>query len=381
MQYEVRGKTGSSNQTRRSYNGRLTSYDGVSSIVKTSPKPIKLLIVDDSRLIRSAIKKIFEMDRQVKVVGEAANGKEALAIIPKLRPDVITLDINMPVMDGLLTLKHIMIKHPTPTIMVSSLTREGATNTFDALRFGAIDFIAKPSQIKGGGFKAQQQNILHKVKLAAAVKMNDIRLSRTRVRSLATTNPTGVGIERCVVFGASEGGYGAMLKIIPKLKPDWPATYLGVIYAAPAYVDAFVRYLNRYSAINVKRATEGVTLQSGTCYLATGYEYITAVKINQKLSLRVHPSPFPKRRGTINILMLSLSEIMLDRTVGVILSGQDQDGAEGVAEIARVGGDVIIQAPQTCLFKEMAQTAISLCKSGKISPDTDIADAIRGLFQ
>ncbi|MEA3333191.1 MAG: chemotaxis protein CheB [Pseudomonadota bacterium] len=380
MQCEVDNKNRNNKQSYQIYNKTLSEPDEATLIVNPAPKPIRLLIVDDSRLIRTAIRKIFDLDAQVKIVGEAANGNEALAIIPKLKPDVITLDINMPKMDGLLTLKHIMIKHPTATVMVSSLTKEGATKTFDALRFGAIDFIAKPSQLEGKGFKTQQQNILEKIKLAAAVQMENIRLSRTRINAPTNNNSTQTEIDRCVVFGASEGGYGAMLKIIPRLKPDLPAAYIGIIYAAPAYVDAFANYLNRHSVINVKRAIEGITLQSGTCYLATGYEYITAVKMNKKLALRVHPSPFPERRGTINILMLSLSEIMSNKTMGVILSGQDQDGAEGVAEIARVGGDVIIQSPQTCLFKEMAQTAIRMCNSGKIVADINIANAIEDYF-
>jgi two-component system chemotaxis response regulator CheB len=210
--------------------------------------------------------------------------------------------------------------------------------------------------------------------------MKNVRLFRTRKNLLTNPEPTAVGIERSVVFGASEGGYSALLKIIPQLKPDWAATYIAVLYAAPAYIDAFANYLNDHSTINVKRATDGETLEGGTCYLAAGSEYITAVEVNQRLSLRVHPSPFPERRGAINMLMLSLSEIMSDHAVGIILSGQEQDGAEGVAEIARVGGDVIIQAPQTCLFKEMAQTAIQLCKSGKILPDIYIADAIEAYF-
>lgn len=380
MHCEVDLKNGSSKPASQSYNEMLTDSDEISSTVKASPKPIKLLVVDDSRLIRTAIKKLFDQDVQIKVVGEAANGKEALTMIPKLQPDVITLDINMPEMDGLLTLKHIMIKHPTPTVMISSLTKEGATKTFDALRFGAINFIAKPSQLDGDDVKEQQQNILDKVKLAADVKMKNVRLFRSRKKPLTSPKPTAVGIERSVVFGTSEGGYSALLKIIPQLKPDWAATYIAVLYAAPAYIDAFAHYLNDHSTINVKRATDGETLEGGTCYLAAGSEYITAVEVNQRLSLRVHPSPFPERRGAINMLMLSLSEIMSDHAVGIILSGQEQDGAEGVAEIARVGGDVIIQAPQTCLFKEMAQTAIQLCKSGKILPDIYIADAIEAYF-
>ncbi len=338
-------------------------------------KPIKLLIVDDSRIIRTAIKKIFDPDPQIEVVGEAGNGEEALAIIPELQPDVITLDINMPKMDGLLTLKHIMIKHPTPTVMISSLTKEGATKTFDALRLGAINFIAKPSNLNKNSINSQQQNILDKIKLAANINMKHVRLFRARTQ-LQTTTKKKSPLERCVVLGTSEGGYSALLKIIPQLKPDLPVTYLAILYAAPAYVDAFAKYLNQHSAVKVKRAVDGKVLKSGTCYLAAESEYITAVKVKKKLSLRVHPSPFPKRRGAINILMLSLSEIMSDRTLGIILSGQEQDGAEGVAEIARVGGEVIIQDPQTCLFKEMPETAIRLCESGDILPDTYIAEAI-----
>lgn len=348
---------------------------------ETSPSRVRLLIVDDSRMIRTAIKKIFDADEQIEVVGEAANGKLALEMIPELKPDIITLDVNMPKMNGLLTLKHIMIKYPTPTVMISSLTKEGSFETFDALRLGAIDFIAKPSQLGADTVKTYQQNILQKIKLAADVKMRNIRLLRTRKHNLvATDKPGNVDIKRYFILGASEGGYGAMLKIIPKLKPEWPAVYLGVLYADPTYIDSFASYLDHHSAINVKRAKDGIKIQAGTCYLAAGSEYITAVEANQTLSLRVHSSPFPERRGAINMLMLSLAESMMDHTTGIILSGQGQDGAEGVMEIARMGGDVIIQAPQTCLFKEMPLAAIRQCKSGKISLDTRIADMIKSYF-
>ena len=346
-----------------------------------SQSHIRLLIVDDSRMIRTAIKKIFDEDEQIVVVGEAANGKQALEMIPELKPDIITLDVNMPKMNGLLTLKHIMIKFPTPTVMISSLTKEGSVETFDALRIGAIDFIAKPSQISNDNIRAYQQNILKKIKLAADVKMKNIRLLRTRKHNpVDTTKSFNVDIERYLIFGASEGGYGAILKIIPKLKLEWPAVYLGVLHTDPTHIDSFVSYLNHLSAINVKRARNGLTIQAGTCYLAAGSEYITATEGNQGLSLRVHSSPFPERRGAINMLMLSFAESMKGHTTGIILSGQGQDGAEGVTEIARMGGDVIIQTPQTCLFKEMSLSAIQRCQSSTILPDTHIADMIKNYF-
>ncbi len=348
-----------------------------SAVATPSVAPIRLMIVDDSRLIRTVVRQMFDADDQVQVVGEAANGREALQMLSEIAPDVITLDIKMPEMDGLSTLKHIMIKRPTPTVMISALTREGATETFDALRFGAIDFMPKPSQREDASLEDQEREIKRKVRLAAGIKMDNVRLLRTRPTNGGTP---ASAIERCVVFGASEGGYGVLLKIIPQLDPAWPATYLAILYAAEAHLDAFVDYLDAHSAIRVRRAVDDAPLEGGTCYLASGGEYVTAVRGDGRTTLRVHASPFPERRGAINMLMLSVSEVMAARTVAVVLTGKDEDGAEGAAEIARIGGQVMIQTPKTCLFKEMALSALQLCRSGRQLNDSEIAPAIQNLF-
>ena len=351
--------------------------DMAAAIAAPAEAPIRLMIVDDSRLIRTVVRQMFDADEQVRVVGEAANGREALQLLPEVAPDVITLDIKMPEMDGLSTLKHIMIKRPTPTVMISALTRDGATETFDALRFGAIDFMPKPSQREAASLEDQKRRIKRKVKLAAGIKMDNVRLLRTRPPN---GGAPAIAIERCVVLGASEGGYGALLKIIPQLDPAWPAAYLAVLYAAEAHLAAFVNYLDANSSLRVRRAADGMPLEAGTCYLASGREYVTAVQDGDRTGLRVHPSPFPGRRGAINMLMLSLSEVMGARTVAVVLTGKDADGAEGAAEIARIGGEVLIQDPQTCLFKEMALSALRLCRSGRPLNDSEIAPAIKTLF-
>jgi two-component system chemotaxis response regulator CheB len=380
MQHEIRCEHGNGHEALLACDGcreTLKVSGETSSIVKPSQAPIRLMIVDDSRLIRTVVRQMFDADGQVQVVGEAANGREALELLPDLKPDVITLDIKMPVMDGLSTLKHIMIKRPTPTVMISALTREGATETFDALRFGAIDFMPKPSQRDDASIEDQARRIKSKIKLAAGIKMDNVRLLRTR-----TPNGTAPAdeIRRVVVLGASEGGYGALLKIIPQLDPGWPAAYLAVLYAADAHIDAFIDYLNQHISLRIQRAVDGTVLRGGTCYLASGAEYVTAVRTTTRIALRVHPSPFPERRGAINMLMLSLSEVTSDKTVAVVLSGRDEDGAEGAAEIARVGGEVMIQNPKTCLFKEMAQAAIRLCRNGRRLNDSEIAPAIKTLF-
>ena len=358
----------------------LTVPDAASSIAGPSQNPIRLLIVDDSRLIRTAVKRLFASDGQVEVVGEAANGREALDLLPRLKPDVITLDINMPEMDGLSTLKHVMIKHPTPTVMFSALTREGATETFDALRFGAIDFMPKPSQSRGEDIAEQERLILQKVKVAAGVETGAIRLLRTS-RSDDEDRPNRISaLEGIVVLGASEGGYGAFLKIIPQLPPDLPAAYLAVQYAEPEHVSAFADYLNANSAVTVKRAMTGDVIQAGACYLASGSEYATLQKSDGRFSLQVNPSPFPERRGAINMLMLSVSENLPHQAIGVVLTGRGNDGAEGAAEIRRVGGTVILQDPRTCLFQEMVQASLRTGKADHVCSDLDIASAIKTAF-
>ena len=341
--------------------------------------PYKLLIVDDSKLIRRAISNIFTDQENIQVVGEASNGREALEILPKLNPDVVTLDINMPVMDGLTTLKHIMIKNPKPTVMLSSLTQEGASMTFDALKYGAIDFIPKPSRNNKDSLEKQGLDIIKKVKQAAEVEIESVQYIRSVLKGKSYDRPSGIACKNLFAMGASGGGYGALLKIIPQLLPDLPAAFLVVIYAALQHVDAFAAYLDDHSFIKVKRAKDKEPIEGGVCYLCSGEEYMTVHSSGNKYNLKVNPSPFSERRGSINMLMLSIAEVMTNRAVGVILSGSGDDGAEGLGEVVRMGGRAIVQDPNCCLFREMPCAAIDKCKNTEIIPDVKIAEKINSL--
>ena len=170
------------------------------------------------------------------------------------------------------------------------------------------------------------------------------------------------------------------MKIIPQLPADLPAACIVILYAAPAHVEAFADYLNTNSAIAVQRAIDGQPIQGGTCYLAAGSEYTSLHSTDGRMTMQVNPSPFPERRGAINMLMLSASEIMQNQTIGVVLSGKGSDGAEGLAEIRRVGGTVIMQDPRTCLFQEMVQASLRTGKADHICSDQDIASAIITAF-
>lgn len=337
---------------------------------------IRLLVVDDSKLMRKVIRNIFDTNGHIEVVGEAGNGKEALDIIPKLNPDVITLDINMPEMDGITTLKHIMIKHPKPTVMLSALTQEGAEVTFDALKFGAIDFVPKPSNQQDASLEEQSQNIIKKISMAAEVEIEAVRRLKAKPKSEKTVKPEEKECKYICALGASEGGYPALLKIIPQLNPDNPAAYLAVLYEDPVHVEAFAHYLDQNSAITVKRAKDGTSVEAGVCYIASGREYITVYAFYGEYSLQVNTSPFPSRRGAINMLMISLAERAEKNAIGVILSGSGDDGAEGVSEIIRLGGSAIVQEPKSCLHKDMPNYVIRNVQPLQILSDSKIAEEI-----
>lgn len=348
---------------------------GVSPQELLALDPLKVLVVDDSNMIRRVLCDIIKSDATKTVVAEAANGKEALDLLRASNPDVITLDINMPVMDGLTTLKHIMINNPTPTVMISALTQEGASETFDALKYGAIDFLPKPSQVKGGDLKSQQTEILRKIDLVAEVQIESVRYLRRPSRE-HSEKIKGKTCQCLFALGASEGGYGALLNVIPRLRVDLPAAYVAVMHQAPHHLDAFARYLDQCSQLNVERAADGTVLQSGTCYLAASTEYVTLENEGSQLIMKVNASPFPTRHGAINRLMGSTSQVMRKRAAGVILTGTGDDGLEGLGEIIDNGGAAFIQDPKSCLFKETPMAAANMYDVEYLVSDKQLAGAI-----
>lgn len=335
-----------------------------------------LLIVDDSKVVRDGLKSIFEKDRRFQVVGEASNGKEALKAIEALKPDVITLDITMPEMDGITTLKHLMITCPRPTIMMSNLASEGAEITFDALRYGAVDYIKKPNRLDEDCFENQAADICSRVEYAASVEVDLIRYIKIQAAKNAAVASRQVGAcKKIVAMGAAEGGYSTLLKIIPHLVADESTTYLVSLYVAQEYVDLYAEYLNKYSSLYVKTAEHNEIIKPGVCYLRSGTDYMSVHKQAEDISIHINPAPFASRKGSIDMLFFSMAEVIGKNSMGVVLSGSGSDGTEGLEEISRVGGVSIIQDPKTCLSKEMAMSALNN-KTDFIVSDFMIADVI-----
>ncbi len=341
----------------------------------------RLLIVDDSPLVRKTIRDLFADEESVEVVGEAENGIEALYNVSHLKPDVITMDISMPGMDGLSALKHIMIKSPTPVVMLSSLTKEGAAITFDALRFGAVDIISKPSAIENdGALDEQAADILSKIEFASQVEVGAIKYIR-RKKAAEPKPHTGNGVaQRVVAMGAAEGGYGALLKIIPHLKPDSDTAYLVTLYAAPHHVEAFARYLNSYGELQVKVAEHDEVIRPGICYLNSGRNYMTVHRYAAEPVLHVSPAPFASRKGSIDMMFFSTAEVMQGNTYGVVLSGCGSDGFEGLDELSRVGGSTLVQDQHSALCNGMINAAMARIEVAHVEPDSRIAAVLNNLL-
>ena len=338
-------------------------------------QPYRILVVDDSSVIRQAIVAIINSHDNLQVIGEATNGYEALELIKQLKPDLVTLDVIMPKMSGLTTLKHIMIFYPTPVVMLSSLTQQGCAITFDAIRYGAVDFIAKPSKLDGNSLKAKTNEIIQKVITAAKVKTSSLQYVRVKAKQTSFYNVNNV-CKNIVVLGVAEGGYCALLKIIPRLKALPNTVYMVVFYEAIAHIDGFIDYLNQYSQVLITRPQNNTRLQTGVCYLSLGEEYTTVHNEVTDLVVRVSRAPFSSRRGSIDMLMFSVAETVGRRALGVILTGAGVDGAEGLEEIVRVGGGAIIQAPLSCLYKSMSLAALNACEAETVVTDMEIATEI-----
>jgi len=346
-----------------------------------SGKPLNVLVVDDSRMIRRVLSDIIESRGDKKVVGEAENGKEALSLLKTTEPDVITLDINMPVMDGLTTLKHIMINNPTPTIMISALTQEGAAETFDSLKYGAVDFLAKPKSVKGGDLASQQEEILRKIELVAAVQIESIRYLRRPIREKSKTLTDPSASSNVLTIGVSEGGYGALLNVIPRIKADAAAAYVAVMRQSPEHIDAFARYLDNCSELSVERAVEGTILANGTCYLAAAKEHVSIGFSGNRPCITRHPNNRNGGGEAIDQLMISAAEHLKDKASGIILTGTGSDGIKGLGEIIKTGGAAFVQDPRSCLFKETPTLATELYTVDNTVSDKQMAGAINAFIE
>ncbi len=342
---------------------------------------IKVLIVDDSALIRKVLTDILKEDKEIDIVGTARNGKDALEKIPLLNPDIITLDVEMPIMDGLTTLKNIMSTYKLPVIMISSLTKEGADLTLKALDEGAVDFIPKPKNIFNMSESDIKREIIDKIKIGAKTKVEVNTNLSSLIRPTFSSDKKLIKIKKdfshIVAIGTSTGGPRALQNILPLLPHDINASIVVVQHMPPKFTKSLADRLNSMSNINIKEAEEGDILNRGWCYIAPGDYHMEVVKEGGSLVIRLNQEPPTMGlRPTVDILMKSVASIEEYAKTGVILTGMGSDGAKGISEMKRKDSYTIAQDESTSVVFGMPKSSIATNNIDEILPLNKIANRI-----
>jgi two-component system chemotaxis response regulator CheB len=350
-------------------------------------RPVRVLVVDDSAFMRYTIGKYIAAAPGLHVAGSARDGREALDLLPRLQPDVITLDVEMPRLDGLSTLKEIMSREPTPVVMLSSLTVEGARETVQALTWGAVDFVAKP--VDKANLAAVMDEVVTKIRAAAQANVRRARgltfgnlaaLARgaapagaPALAATASAKPTRplTAADKVVVIGASTGGPRALNEVVPNIPADLRAAVVIVQHMPVGFTRSLAERLNQASALYVKEAEPGDVLRVGQALLAPGgfhmqFDGEGRVALNQNPT--VHGV-----RPAIDVTMASLAQFFGSRTVAAILTGMGHDGTNGSALVRGAGGRIIAEAEGTCVVWGMPRSVCEAGHANEVLPLTEVA--------
>jgi len=324
---------------------------------------IKVMVVDDSALVRKVITDILESDKDIEVIGTANNGKSAVFKNLTLNPDVITMDIEMPIMDGLEALQEIIKTNPKPVIMMSVLTQYGAEATFRALEFGAIDFIPKPSNLLAMSMDDIAELLISKVKAVARIslKISHSKDIMNRQSTKLTVDSNQKRVKKIVGIGTSTGGPSALQRVLQKLPRNFPSPILVVQHMPPGFTKAFAERLDSLCYVSVKEAEDSEEAVDGCVYIAPGDSHIVMEKMNNKRIIRLSQSEkVSGHRPSADVLFQSMVKADLENNIGVIMTGMGRDGAMGIKEIHNNGGYTIAQNESTSVVYGMNRVAVEM---------------------
>ena len=329
--------------------------------------PYKVLIVDDSSLMRQLLTQILSSDPELEVIGTAGDPFVAREKIKSLQPDVLTLDIEMPRMDGLTFLEKLMRGHPMPVVMISSLTDRGAETTLRALSLGAVDYIAKPKLDVSNGTIEQASDIIAKVKGAAKVRVRGLDARETIPAAL----PAGYHItatHKVVAIGASTGGTEALKDLLSALPPDFPGLVM-VQHMPEAFTRPFSERLNSLCRIHVQEAKDGDRILPGHALLAPGGHQMQVVRHGMEYAVRVYRGERVNRHlPSVDVLFSSCARQLGKNAIGVLLTGMGADGAKGMLEMKVAEAHTIAQDEATCVVFGMPREAIQLGAVDQVLP-------------
>ena len=341
---------------------------------------IRVLIVDDSAFMRKALSMMLEDDPEVQVIDTARDGQEALEKVQQLRPDVVTMDVEMPRMDGITALRHIMQTHPCPVLMISSLTKEGAQSTVEALQAGAVDFIPKQSSFVSLEITKIKEELLAKVK--------SIARSRSRLFHRGAGSPTRTAPARpvpevrvpgaqLIVIGVSTGGPFALQKLIPALPADLPVPVAVVQHMPPHFTRSLAERLDTLSPLHIVEAEHGMRLEPGTVMIAPGGRHLVFRPSALGITVATPEEPAETlHRPSVDVMFSSAQEAFRGRLLAVVMTGMGKDGLIGAGRIKQSGGRVLVQDEETCVVYGMPKAVAEAGLADAVLPLEQLAAAI-----
>jgi len=335
-------------------------------------KPVRVLIVDDSAVIRQLLSMLLSQDPEIEVVGTAGDPFEAREQIKALNPDVVTLDVEMPNMDGVTFLRKIMTLRPMPVIMVSTLTQVGAETTLEALEIGAVDFFAKPTVDVANALTALAGELQSKVKQAAHARLG-ARRSPPRpprpARKLALT-------DKIIAVGASTGGVEALKALLMAMPAECPPILI-TQHMPPRFTTAFAERLNRECPMTVSEAQHDEFIEPNHAYIAPGSHHLEIVRVAGRLKVRLDEGPTVSgHRPSVDVLFRSVAKVVGKAAVGVILTGMGKDGASGLFDMRSAGAFTLGQDEQSSLIYGMPRAAFERGAVMRQASLSQMADAI-----
>lgn len=358
----------------------------ISSLNPVAATRSKVLIVDDSALIRSLLTEIINRQPDMVAVGAAPDPIVAREMIRNLNPDVLTLDVEMPRMDGIDFLEKLMRLRPMPVVMVSTMTQQGADTTLRALELGAVDFVAKPKLDVKRGIEAGAAELIEKIRLAAQARVRKaVPLSQTQQRAQAAKPAlalgTRAGTEKLIIVGASTGGTEAIKEVLIPLPPDAPGILI-TQHMPPGFTKSFAQRLDGLCKIRVKEAEDGERVLPGHAYIAPGDFHLLVKKSGANYVTALSgDEPVNRHRPSVEVLFKSAAACAGANAIGIMLTGMGKDGATAMLDMKRAGAYNLAQDEASCVVFGMPKEAIAAGGVDEVLPLDGIADRVLALLR